>query len=81
MEEQAAQLAEATLTDEWITKWEDRIGLDFRVGNVFNRNAFYEAIRNFSNGIGDSNPLYRDPEYAKRTKYGALIAPPSWVAS
>jgi len=81
MEEQAAQLAEATLTDEWITKWEDRIGLDFRVGNVFNRNASYEAIRNFSNGIGDSNPLYRDPEYAKRTKYGALIAPPSWVAS
>lgn len=80
-EEVVAQLAEATLTDEWITEWEERIGLNLRVGNVFNQNASYEAIRNFANGIGDSNPLYRDEEYAKRTKYGALIASPAWVAS
>ncbi len=80
-DEQAAQLAEATLTDDWITEWEDRIGLDLRVNNVFNSNASYEAIRNFANGIGDANPLYRDGEYAKRTKYGALIASPAWVAS
>jgi len=76
-EKLAAQLAEATLTNEWITEWEDRIGLDLRVGNVFNQHASYEAIRNFANGIGDSNPLYRDEEYAKKTKYGALIASPS----
>jgi acyl dehydratase len=79
--EVAAQLAEATLTDEWITEWEDRIGLDLRVGNIFNQNASYEAVRNFVNGIGDSNSLYRDEEYAKQTKYGALIASPAWVAS
>ena len=79
--EEIAQLAEATLTDEWITEWEDRIGLELRVSNVFNSNASYEAIRNFSNGIGDSNPLYRDEEYTKGTKYEALIAHPSWVAS
>ena len=77
----SAQLAEANLTDEWITEWEDRIGLDFRVANVFNQNASYEAIRNFANGIGDSNQLYRDEEYAKKTEYGALVASPSWVAS
>ena len=77
----SAQLAEANLTDEWITAWEDRIGLDFRVGNVFNQNASYEAIRNFANGIGDSNLLYREEEYAKKTEYEALVASPSWVAS
>jgi hypothetical protein len=49
-EESAAQLAEATLTDEWVTQWEDRIGLELRIGNIFNQNASYEAIRNFSNG-------------------------------
>jgi acyl dehydratase len=80
-EEQAAQLSEATLTDEWVSEWEERIGLELRVTNVFNQNASYEAIRNFSNGIGDSNSLYRDEEYAKGTRYGALIASPSWVAS
>jgi acyl dehydratase len=80
-QEQAAQLAEATLTDEWVSEWEERIGLELRVTNVFNQNASYEAIRNFSSGIGDSNSLYRDEEYAKGTPYGALIASPSWVAS
>ncbi|MCL5405425.1 MAG: MaoC family dehydratase N-terminal domain-containing protein [Deltaproteobacteria bacterium] len=80
-EEFAAQMAEAEITDQWITEWEDRIGLDLRVGNVFNQNVSYESIRNFSNGIGDSNPLYRDPEYARDTQYGALVAPPSWPAS
>jgi acyl dehydratase len=80
-EEKAAQLAEATLTDEWITEWEDRIGLDLRVNNVFNSNASYEAIRNFANGIGDANPIYRNEEYARGTKYGALVASPAWVAS
>jgi hypothetical protein len=59
-EEQAAQLAEATLTDEWVSEWEERIGLELRVTNVFNQNASYEAIRNFSSGIGDSNSLYRE---------------------
>ena len=80
-EEAAASLAEATLTDAWITEWEDRIGLDLRVGNVFNKNASFEAIRNFANGVGDANPLYRDEEYASKSTYGALIASPSWVAS
>ncbi|MEW6663849.1 MAG: MaoC family dehydratase N-terminal domain-containing protein [Thermodesulfobacteriota bacterium] len=80
-EDRAAELVEATLTDEWVSEWEERIGLGLRVGNVFNENASYEAIRNFVNGIGDSNPLYRDQEYARKTRYGALVAPPSWVAS
>jgi acyl dehydratase len=80
-EKKVAQLAEATLTDQWITQWEERIGLDLRIGNVFNQNASYEAIRNFSNGVGDSNPLYRDEEYSKATRFEALVAPPSWVAS
>ena len=81
IEKQVAQLAEGTLTDEWVTEWEDRIGVDLRVSNVFNQNVSYEAIRNFANGIGDSNPLYRDPEYAKKTRYQALVASPSWVGS
>jgi len=76
-----AKVAEATLTDEWITEWEDRIGLNLRVGNVFNQSVSPEAIRNFANGIGDANPVYLDAEYAQGTKYGALVASPAWTAS
>ncbi len=76
-----ARVAEATLDDTTLTDWEQRLGLELRVGQVFNQTVSYEAIRNFANGIGDSNPLYRDPEYASGTTYGALVAAPSWTAS
>ncbi len=43
----------------------------------------YEAtrdnIRHYAHGIGDDNPLWCDPEYAKQTRYGDVIAPPSFV--
>jgi acyl dehydratase len=76
-----AAVSQSDLTSERLIEWENRIGVEFRISNIFNQLASYEAIRNFANGIGDVNPLYRDPEYAKKTKYGALIAHPAWVAS
>jgi len=76
-----AKLSEADLTSETLTAWQERIGKEMRISNTFNQNASYEAIRNFSNGIGDVNPLYRDPDYAAKTKFGSLVAHPSWVAS
>ena len=43
----------------------------------------YEAtrdnIRHYAHGIGDDNPLWCDPEYAKSTPYGEIIAPPSFI--
>ena len=33
-------------------------------------------IRKFAEAIGDSNPLWQDEEYGKRTKHGGIIAPP-----
>lgn len=80
-EAEVARLAEAVLDDKTLTDWERRIGLELRVGNVFNRTVSYEAIRNFSNGIGDVNLLYQDDKCAEKTRYGALIAHPAWPAS
>ena len=77
----AAKVSEAVLDDETLTSWQDRIGVELRVSSVFNQTVSYEAIRNFSNGIGDSNPLYRDPAYAGKTGYEALVASPAWTAS
>jgi len=80
-EKAIGKLAQAVITDDWLTEWEDRIGLDLRVGNVFNQYVSPESIRNFSNGIGDCNPLYRDEDYGRQTRYRALVASPSYVAS
>ena len=74
-------LAEGSITDESLREWEDRIGMELRIGNIFNQTVSYEAIRNYVNGIGDNNPLYRDKEYAQKTKYGKLVAPPNWLYS
>ena len=76
-----ARLAQSDLTSESLVKWQERIGMEMRISNVFNQLASYEAIRNFVNGIGDPNPLYRDEGHAKKSPYGALVAHPAWVAS
>ena len=43
----------------------------------------YEAtrdnIRHWAHGIGDDNPLWCDPEYARATEYGRIVAPPSFI--
>jgi len=48
---------------------------------VYTDLASADNIRRYSNGIGDFNPRYRDAEYAKNTKYGRLIAQPTFLSS
>lgn len=74
-------LSEGIISEEALEQWKGRIGMKLRIGNVFNQLASYEAIRNYVNGIGDPNPLYRDRDYARTTRYGRLIAPPNWLYS
>jgi len=37
------------------------------------------AIQRYAQAVGDPNPLFNDPDYAKKTKYGRLIAPPGFT--
>ena len=39
------------------------------------------AIVKFAQAIGDSSPLFNDEEAARRTRYGSLIAPPTFLRS
>jgi 3-hydroxybutyryl-CoA dehydratase len=36
-----------------------------------------EAIQEYCSSVGETNPLYFDEEYARKSIYGGLIAPPS----
>lgn len=43
------------------------------------RNAVEQgAVRRFAEAIGDSNPLFVDEEAAARSRWGGLIAPPTF---
>ena len=33
------------------------------------------TVRNYALSIGNTNPLYTDPDYGRRTRYGAMLAP------
>jgi len=41
--------------------------------------ATRDNIRHYAHGIGDDNPLWCDPAYARNTRYGDVIAPPSFI--
>ncbi len=36
------------------------------------------AIRRYAEAVGNDNPLHYDEEYARKTKYGSIIAPPGF---
>lgn len=38
-----------------------------------------EKIKEYALAVGDLNPLYLDPDFAKKSKYGCIIAPPMFV--
>jgi acyl dehydratase len=76
------RMAEGSFTTELIEEMRGKIGLKLRTEDfVFNEEVTRTAIRKFTDGIGDPNPLWRNEEYARNTRYGRLVAPPSWVFS
>ena len=45
----------------------------------WNSEVSRDGVRHYAHGIGDDNPLWSDPAYAATTKYGKIIAPPSFL--
>lgn len=41
--------------------------------------ASEDSIRNWAYGCGDDNPLFTDPNYARKTRWGGVIAPGMFV--
>lgn len=70
------------ITDEAVAELKQRIGIVWQPRRpYYNTIACADAIRHFCDGIGDSNPLYTDPEYARKSRFGRLAAPPSFTYS
>ena len=68
------------ITDQALDELRRRIGV--RITDTLEpwcHEATRDAIRHYAHGIGDDNPLWCDPDYAAGTRWGGLIAPPSFL--
>jgi acyl dehydratase len=72
---------ETKITEEMVQELLKEKGIEYRARRQFNEVATKDAIRHWADGIGDLNPLWRDEEYAKKTRYSGIIAPPTWLFS
>jgi len=53
------------------------LGQEIRI-EQWTHEATRDTIRRYAWGIGDDNPLWCDPDYAAKTKWGGIIAPPTF---
>lgn len=70
----------ALISEAQIEELRSRIGIDLRITR-FNTEASQRSIERFVRAIGDDNPLWLDPHYARNTFYGSVIAPPTFLYS
>ena len=72
-----AALPEITTLDEFEDEYRKGAGtiLPSRASKLAN----LDNIRRAGDGIGDYNPLYRDPEYAANSRFGMVTAMPAFV--
>jgi acyl dehydratase len=80
-EQQRLEVGEL-ITDELIEAARARIGVPAIVQNwdrPWVEVASRDTMRHWAYGIGDDNPLFTDPEYAGKTRWGGLIAPPTYM--
>src|SRR5271166_3885144 len=68
------------LTDEALARSRQRNGVPERIPTPpHNYEVTADAIRHFAHAYGDDNPLFCDSDYAADTRWGELIAPPTFL--
>lgn len=70
------------ITEDGLEFLRKRIGVPITdTVEPWNYEATRDNIRHYAHGIGDDNPLWTDPVYAKQTRYGSILALPSFLFS
>ncbi|MFD5625626.1 MaoC family dehydratase N-terminal domain-containing protein [Streptomyces sp. NPDC127072] len=68
------------LTDEAIGRSRRRLGIPVPQRNPpHNYEVTWDGVRHFAFGYGDDNPLYCDVEHGAKTRWGDLVAPPTFL--
>ena len=79
-----------TLIEKWVAKKNRDIGRviiprvgeyppqpECFYGTILNEWVTTDVIRHFADAMGDKNPLWRNQEYARQTRWGGIIGPPT----
>ena len=70
------------ITEEGLDDLRKRIGVPITdTVEPWNYEATRDGIRHYAHGIGDDNPLWSDPAYAEKTRFGTIVALPSFLFS
>src|SRR3970282_73239 len=56
-----------------------RVGMSVEDEQSYVRVATEDSIRNYAMGLGAGNPRWLDREHAERTRWGSLLAPPTFL--
>jgi len=68
------------ITQQGLDDLRQRIGIKIGVTQEpWCHEATRDNIRHYAHGIGDDNPLWCEPDYAARTRYGGIVALPSFL--
>ncbi len=68
------------ITDEALESLRGKIGIPIEnTAEPWCHEATRDNIRHYAHGIGDDNPLWCDPDYASTTRYGGIVALPSFL--
>lgn len=70
---------EGQITDEAVERLRLRVGVPVPQLEPSFEFASVDNMRNYAKGIGDINPMYRDPEYARRSPWGSFAAHPTFM--
>ena len=68
--------AEGTITDEGVARLREMSGVKLRPEGPYLQDATPDTLTNFCNGIGDLNPLYRDIQHGRYTRWGSQLGHP-----
>lgn len=69
------------ITDEALATLRARLGVERPITEPYNSEATRDAIRHFARGIGETNPLWLNAEYARGSRWGGIVAPPCFLYS
>jgi acyl dehydratase len=69
------EITYGSISEEGLTKMKASFGRVYRPYRA-HEVATKDAIRHFADAVGDPNPLWRDPSYARESKYGCIVSPP-----
>ncbi|MDH6293297.1 FAS1-like dehydratase domain-containing protein [Rhodococcus opacus] len=65
------------MSDSAVARLRNRIGRVYPIEDPYIRYVNQDSITHIARCLGDMNPLFVDPDYAAKTRWGKLIAPPA----